>query len=109
MADRENIARNLKEYNEINTKNEDQGLYLYQNQTSYMFWTVLCFISIAVVVKFSMFPNAPFKWSKFILWTIIVSIMLILVNFLKLAYGFILFIIVSIIVLLIILKIIPTP
>ena len=33
MADRENINNILKEYGEINVKNENQNMYLYQNHS----------------------------------------------------------------------------
>ena len=101
MADRENINNILKEYGEINVKNNDQNLYLYQNQTSYMLWSIICFISLFILVKLLFFPNVNFKWAKFFIWTIIVSSLLILVSFLKLAYGFILFTVVVAILLLI--------
>jgi hypothetical protein len=109
MADRENINNILKEYGEINVKNNDQNMYLYQNQTSYMFWSLLCFILIIVVVKLLVFPNITFNWIRFFFWTVIVSCLFILVSFLKLTYGFILFSIVVAIILLIVMKIVPSP
>jgi hypothetical protein len=99
MADRENINNILKEYGEINVKNQDQNMYLYQNQTSYMLWSLLCFIFIIIVVKLLVFPNMSFSWIRFFFWTIIVSSLLVLVSFLKLAYGFILFLLVVAIIL----------
>jgi hypothetical protein len=109
MADRENINNILKEYGEINVKNEDQNMYLYQNQTSYMLWSLLCFISLVVVVKLLVFPNVSFNWIKFFFWTVIVSCLFILVSFLKLTYGFVLFSIIVAVVLLIVMKIVPSP
>lgn len=106
MADRENINKILKEYGEINVKNNDQNMYLYQNQTSYMLWSLLCFILIIVVVKLLVFPDASFKWGKFFIWTTVVSILLILVSFLKLTYAFTLFSIVIAVALLFVMKII---
>jgi hypothetical protein len=109
MTDRENINNILKEYGEISVKNDDQNMYLYQNQTSYMMWSLLCFISLVVVIKLLFFPNTNFKWTRFFIWTLIVSSLFILVSFLKLAYGFILFTIIVAIILLIVMKIIPSP
>ena len=109
MADRENINNILKEYDEINVKNEDQNMYLYQNQTSYMMWSFLCFISLVVVVKLLVFPNVSFNWIKFFFWTVIVCCLFILVSFLKLTYGFILFTVIVAVVLLIVMKIVPSP
>jgi hypothetical protein len=109
MADRENINNILKEYGEINVKNNDQNMYLYQNQTSYMFWSLLCFILIIVVVKLLVFPNITFNWIRFFLWTVIVSCLFILVSFLKLTYGFILFTVIVAFMLLIVMKIVPSP
>jgi hypothetical protein len=108
MADRENINNILKEYGEINVKNQDQSMYLYQNQTSYMLWSLLCFIFIIIVVKLLVFPNVSFKWIKFFFWTFIVSCLFILVSFLKLTYGFILFsTIIAAIILFFVMKIVP--
>jgi hypothetical protein len=101
MADRENINNILKEYGEINVKNEDQSMYLYQNQSSYMLWSLLTIIFIIIVVKLLVFPNITFNWIRFFIWTIIVSSLLVLVSFLKLTYGFILFTVIVAIVLLI--------
>ena len=109
MADRENINNILKEYGEINVKNQDQNMYLYQNQTSYMLWSLLCFIFIIIVVKLLVFPNMSFNWIRFFFWTIIVSSLLVLVSFLKLTYGFILFTFVIAIILLVVMKIVPSP
>lgn len=109
MTDRENINNILKEYGEINVKNDDQNMYLYQNQTSYMLWSLLCFIFIIIVVKLLVFPNVTFNWIRFFFWTVIVSCLFILVSFLKLAYGFILFTVIVAIVLLILFKIVPSP
>jgi hypothetical protein len=109
MADRENINNILKEYGEINVKNNDQNMYLYQNQTSYMLWSLLCFIFIIIVVKLLVFPNVTFNWIKFFFWTVIVSCLFILVNFLKLSYAFILFSTVIALILLIVMKIVPSP
>jgi hypothetical protein len=109
MADRENINNILKEYGEINVKNNDQNMYLYQNQTSYMLWSLLCFILIIVVVKLLVFPNVTFNWIRFFFWSIIVSCLFILVTFLKLTYGFVLFSIIIAIILLIVMKIVPSP
>jgi hypothetical protein len=91
MTDRENINNILKEYGEINVKNKDQNMYLYQNQTTYMLWTLLTIIFLIIVVKLLVFPNISFNWIRFFIWTIIVSSLLVLVSFLKLTYGFILF------------------
>jgi hypothetical protein len=108
MADRENINNILKEYGEINVKNQDQSMYLYQNQTSYMFWSLLCFIFIIIVVKLLVFPNVSFSWIRFFFWTFIVSCLFILVSFLKLTYGFILFSsIIAAIILFFVMKIVP--
>jgi len=101
MADRENINNILKEYGEINVKNQDQSMYLYQNQSSYMLWSLLTIIFIIIVVKLLVFPNITFNWIRFFIWTIIVSSLLVLVSFLKLTYGFILFTVIVAIVLLI--------
>lgn len=109
MADRENINNILKEYGEINVKNNDQNMYLYQNQTSYMLWSLLCFIFVVIVVKLLVFPNVSFSWIKFFFWTVIVSCLFILVTFLKLSYAFILFSTVIAIILLIVMKIVPSP
>jgi len=109
MADRENINNILKEYGEINVKNNDQYMYLYQNQSSYMLWSLLCFIFIIVVVKLLVFPNVSFNWIRFFFWSIIVSCLFILVSFLKLTYGFVLFSIIIAIILLIVMKIVPSP
>jgi len=109
MADRENINNILKEYGEINVKKNDQNIYLYQNQTSYMFWSLLCFIFIIIVVKLLVFPNMSFSWIRFFFWTIIVSSLLVLVSFLKLTYGFVLFTFVVAFILLIVMKIVPSP
>ena len=109
MVDRENINNILKEYGEISVKNDDQNMYLYQNQTSYMLWSLLCFIFIIIVVKLLVFPNVTFNWIRFFFWTVIVSCLFILVSFLKLTYGFILFSIVVAIILLIVMKIVPSP
>jgi hypothetical protein len=109
MTDRENINNILKEYGEISVKNDDQNMYLYQNQTSYMLWSFLCVIFIIVLVKLLVFPNVAFSWVRFLIWAIIVSSLLVLVNFLKLAYGFILFTVIVAIVLLILFKIVPSP
>lgn len=109
MADRENINNILKEYGEINVKNNDQNMYLYQNQTSYMLWSLLCFILIIIVVKLLVFPNISFNWIRFFFWTIIVSSLLVLVSFLKLTYGFILFTVIVAFILLIVMKIVPSP
>jgi len=109
MADRENINNILKEYGEINVKNQDQSMYLYQNQSSYMLWSLLTIIFIIIVVKLVVFPNITFNWIRFFIWTIIVSSLLVLVSFLKLTYGFVLFSIVVAVILLIVLKVIPSP
>jgi hypothetical protein len=109
MVDRENINNILKEYGEISVKNDDQNMYLYQNQTSYMLWSLLCFIFIIVVVKLLVFPNVTFNWIRFFFWTVIVSCLFILVSFLKLTYGFILFSTVIAIILLVVMKIVPSP
>jgi hypothetical protein len=109
MADRENINNILKEYGEINVKKEDQNMYLYQNQTSYMLWSLLCFISLVVVVKLLVFPSVSFNWIRFFFWTVIVSCLFILVSFLKLTYGFILFTVIVAFILLIVMKIVPSP
>jgi hypothetical protein len=109
MVDRENINNILKEYGEISVKNDDQNMYLYQNQTSYMLWSLLCFIFIIIVVKLLVFPNVTFNWIRFFFWTVIVSCLFILVSFLKLTYGFILFSIVIAIILLVVMKIVPSP
>jgi hypothetical protein len=108
MTDRENINNILREYGEVSVKNEDQNMYLYQNQSYYMLWSLLCIISIIIVVKVMFFPDANFKWIRFFIWTIIVSSLLVLVSFLKLTYGFILFSVIVAIILLIVMKIIPT-
>jgi hypothetical protein len=107
--DRENINNILKEYGEINVKNNDQTMYLYQNQTSYMLWSLLCFVMIIVLVKLLVFPNADFNWIRFFIWTTIVSSLIVLVSFLKLTYGFILFSSIVAIILLIVMKVIPSP
>jgi len=109
MADRENINNILKEYGEINIKNQDQTTYLYQNQTSYILWSLLCFIFIIIVVKLLVFPNVTFNWIRFFFWTVIVSCLFILVSFLKLSYAFILFSTVIALILLIVMKIVPSP
>jgi hypothetical protein len=109
MADRENINNILKEYGEINVKNQDQTMYLYQNQSSYMLWSLLTIIFIIIVVKLLVFPNITFNWIRFFIWTIIVSSLLVLVSFLKLTYGFVLFSIVVAVILLIVLKVVPSP
>lgn len=109
MADRENINNILKEYGEINVKNQDQSMYLYQNQSSYMLWSLLTIIFIIIVVKLLVFPNITFNWIRFFIWTIIVSSLLVLVSFLKLTYGFVLFSIVVAVILLIVLKVVPSP
>jgi hypothetical protein len=109
MADRENINNILKEYGEINVKNNDQSMYLYQNQTSYILWSLLCFIFIIIVVKLLVFPNVSFNWFRFFFWTIIVSCLFILVSFLKLTYGFILFSLIIAVILLIVMKVVPSP
>ncbi len=109
MVDRENINNILKEYGEISVKNDDQNMYLYQNQTSYMLWSLLCFIFIIIVVKLLVFPNVTFNWIRFFFWTVIVSCLFILVSFLKLTYGFILFSTVIAIILLVVMKIVPSP
>jgi hypothetical protein len=109
MADRENINNILKEYGEINVKNQDQSMYLYQNQSSYMLWSLLTIIFIIIVVKLVVFPNITFNWIRFFIWTIIVSSLLVLVSFLKLTYGFVLFSIVVAVILLIVLKVVPSP
>ena len=109
MADRENINNILKEYGEINVKNENQNMYLYQNQTSYMFWSLLSVIFIIIVVKLLVFPNMNFSWIRFFFWTIIVSSLLVLVSFLNLTYGFVLFTFLIAIILLIVMKIVPSP
>jgi len=109
MADRENINNILKEYGEINVKNQDQTMYLYQNQSSYMLWSLLTIIFIIIVVKLVVFPNITFNWIRFFIWTIIVSSLLVLVSFLKLTYGFVLFSIVVAVILLIVLKVVPSP
>jgi hypothetical protein len=106
MTDRENINNILKEYGEIKVKNDDQGLYLYQNQISYMLWSILCFISLFIVFKVAFFPDANFKWIKFIIWTVITSSLLILVSYLRLANAFIMFSIIIAIILFILMKII---
>lgn len=108
MTDRENINNILREYGEINVKNEDQNMFLYQNQSYYMLWSLLCVISIIIVVKVMFFPNADFKWKRFFIWTIVVSSLLVLVSFLKSTYGFILFSVIVAIILLIVMKIVPT-
>ena len=109
MADRENINNILKEYGEINVKKNDQSIYLYQNQSSYMFWSLLCFIFIIIVVKLLVFPNMSFSWIRFFFWTLIVSSLLVLVSFLKLTYGFVLFTFIVAFILLIVMKIVPSP
>jgi hypothetical protein len=109
MADRENINNILKEYGEINVKNQDQTMYLYQNQSSYMLWSLLTIIFIIIVVKLVVFPNITFNWIRFFIWTIIVSSLLVLVSFLKLTYGFILFSVIIAVILLIVLKVVPSP
>jgi len=109
MADRENINNILKEYGEINVKNNDQSMYLYQNQTSYILWSLLCFIFVVIVVKLLVFPNVSFNWFRFFFWTIIVSCLFILVSFLKLTYGFILFSVIIAVILLIVMKVVPSP
>jgi hypothetical protein len=109
MADRENINNILKEYGEINVKNTDQNMYLYQNQTSYILWSLLSFIFLTVVVKLLFFPNVTFNWMRFFLWTIIISCLFVLVSFLKLTYGFILFSVIVSLILLIVMKIVPSP
>jgi hypothetical protein len=108
MADRENINNILKEYGEINVKNEDQNMYVYQNQSYYMLWSLLCIISLIILVKVMFFPDVNFNWIRFFIWTIIVSSLLVLVSFLKSTYAFILFLAVISIVLLVVMKIIPT-
>jgi hypothetical protein len=108
MTDRENINNILREYGEINVKNEDQNMYVYQNQSYYMFWSLLCVVSIIILVKVLFFPNLDFKWTRFFIWTIIVSSLLVLVSFLKSTYGFILFLAVISIILLVVMKIIPS-
>ena len=109
MIDRENINNILKEYGEINVKNEDQNMYLYQNQSSYMLWSLLCIIFFIIVVKLLVFPNVIFNWVRFFIWAIIVSSLLVLVSFLKLAYGFILFSVIVAVILLIVMKVVPSP
>ena len=106
VIDRENINNVLNEYGEIKIKNDDQGLYLYQNQTSYMLWSILCFISVFIVFKVAFFPDVDFKWTKFFIWTVITSTLLILVSYLRLANAFIMFSIIIAIILFTLMKIV---
>jgi hypothetical protein len=108
MADRENINNILKEYGEINVKNNDQNMYLYQNQSYYMLWSLLCIISIIILIKVLVFPNVSFNWIRFFIWTIILSFLLVLVSFFKSAYAFVLFSFIIAITLLFVMKIIPS-
>jgi hypothetical protein len=94
LADRKKIKEILDEFSRINMDNKNMEIYNTQNRTHYMIWSYLAFVFIIIFVKMTFYPEMVVNWGSFFLYTMIGSILLLLVHFLKLASVFLIFLLI---------------
>jgi hypothetical protein len=94
LQDRKKIKEILDEFSRIKMDNENMQIYNTQNRTYYMMWAYLAFIFIIIIVKMVFYPNMVISWGKFVLYTMIGAILLLLVHFLKSVSIFFIFLLI---------------
>jgi hypothetical protein len=94
LQDRKKIKDILDEFSRINMDNQNMQIYNTQNRTFYMMWCYLAFIFIIIFIKMTFYPDMVVSWGKFVLYTMIGAILLILVHFLKSVSVFFIFLLI---------------
>jgi len=94
LADRKKIKDILDEFTRIKMDNQNMQIYNTQNRTFYMMWCYLAFIFIIIFVKMTFYPDMVVSWGKFVLYTVIGAILLIMVHFLKSVSVFFIFLLI---------------
>jgi hypothetical protein len=94
--ERENIQKILQEQTKIGLDNKNMELYNAQNKTYYTLWAYLAFVFIIIFIKMVIYPEMNVNWGSFVLYTMIGTILLMLVHFLKSVNIFYIFLLIII-------------
>jgi hypothetical protein len=94
LEDRKKIKEILDEFSRINMDNQNMELYNTQNRIFYMMWCYLALIFIIIFVKMTIYPEMVVSWGRFVLYTMIGAILLLLVHFLKSVSVFFIFLLI---------------
>ena len=109
LADRQNIDAMVKEYQMINQQYVDNSLYVVQANSSYTLWLIFALVIIFFTIKLMFFPNVDSAPIRIIFWAVIIVLFVIVTTRLNSAPGFFLWGVIIMMVILMQMKIVPSP
>ena len=107
--DRIKIDKQLKEYKKIDTDYIDTNIYVNEKNSKYILWGIFAVIIFFYTIKTMVFPGISSNIFRFIFWVIMAILFMITTTRLNSSAGFLLWGILITLVILIQMKIIPSP